>query len=515
MNGAQSLVRTLLASGVDHCFTNPGTSEMHFVAALDEAAEMRSVLALQEGVVTGAADGFWRISGRPAATLLHLGPGLANGLSNLHNAKKAGSGVVNVVGEHALGHIALDAPLTSDIEGIARPVSHWVRTSRSAGDVGRDAAEAVAAAAGAPAQVATLILPGDTAWNEGGVPSAPLAPRAASPVSSEAIEASAMALKKPGALLLLGGGAHSEAALAAAGRIAAATGCALMTEWSNTRLERGAGIVSVRRVPYPVPQALEALAPYREIVLAAAKPPVAFFAYPDKPGVMTAEGTAFTHLAHPGDDVAGALEALADALGAAKLAPLHLAEAGRPAAPTGGPAEPESIAAALGATLPEGAIVVDESVTTGRNFFPATAGAPPHSWLNNRGGSIGYCLPVAIGAALAAPDRKVLAMSGDGSAMYTPQALWTMARENLDITVVIWANRDYAILRGELSNVGVANPGPRALAMLSLENPALNWADMARGMGVEAERVEDAGALAKALEAGFASDGPYLIEVVM
>lgn len=459
MNGAESLVKTLLAAGVDHCFTNPGTSEMHFVAALDGAAEMRSVLCLQEGVVTGAADGFWRVSGRPAATLLHLGPGLANGLSNLHNAKKAHSGIVNIVGEHALPHIELDAPLTSDIEGIARPVSQWVRTSRSAADVGRDAADAVAAASGASPQVATLILPGDTAWGEGGVPAAPVAPEAPRPVSEAAIEASAKALNQPGALLLLGPGALTERALTAAGRIAAKTGCGLLTEWSNARLERGAGRVSVGRVPYPVDLALEALAPYRRIVLAGARPPVAFFAYPDKPGRLTAEGTEFETLGVVGDDLPAALEALAEALGAAKTPPAQVAITACPDIPDG-PATPDSIAAALGASLPEGVIVVDESVTTGRAFFPATAGAAPHSWLNNRGGSIGYSLPVAVGAAMAAPDRKILALTGDGSAMYTLQALWTMARESLDVTVVIFANRSYSILRGELTNVGVQNPDP-------------------------------------------------------
>ncbi|WP_340109938.1 acetolactate synthase large subunit [Pikeienuella sp. HZG-20] len=514
MNGAESLVKTLLGAGVDHCFANPGTSEMHFVAALDGAAEMRSVLVLQENVATGAADGFWRMAGRPAATLLHLGPGLANGLSNLHNARKAHSGVVNIVGEHAIPHIALDAPLTSDIEGIARPVSEWVRTSRSAADVGRDAAEAVAAASGAPAKVATLILPGDTAWDSGGVVAAPISPAAPKEISGAAIDAAAAALRQPGALLLLGPGALDEASLVSAGRIAAATGCALLTEWSNARLERGAGRVSVGRVPYPVDKALAVLAPYSRIVLAGARAPVAFFAYPDKPGVLTAEGTEFATLGGPGDDLPAALKALAEALGAGRAAPFGVAEAMRPAIPQG-PATAESIAAVLGAVLPEGAVVVDESVTVGRNFFGATAGAPPHSWLNNRGGSIGYGMPLAVGAAMGAPGRKVVALVGDGSAMYTPQALWTMAREGLDVTVLIFANRDYAILKGELTNVGVANAGPRAMSMLTLDQPVLEWTALARGMGVEAEKVEDAPSLAAALKAGLDAEGPYLIEVMI
>jgi acetolactate synthase-1/2/3 large subunit len=512
MNGAESLVRTLLEGEVDVCFTNPGTSEMHFVAALDQVPGMRSVLVLFEGVATGAADGYYRMAGRPASTLLHLGPGLANGLANLHNAKKAGSGVVNIVGEHAIAHIALDAPLTSDIEGLARPVSHWVHTSKSAADVGADGAQAIAAALTPPGQVATLILPGDTAWNEGGKIAAPVAPPARASVTDEAVDAAARALRAPDSLLLLGGVALTEECLELAGRISAATGCALLTEWSNARLDRGAGRVSVNRIPYPVDQALEVLAPYRSVVLAGARPPVAFFAYPDKPGVLTQPGTAFTELADWGTDIAGALDALAQAVGAGGTAPAGVAVARRPDVPDA-PASPETIAAALGATIPEGAIIVDESVTTGRVFAPETAGAPPHVWLNNRGGSIGYGLPVAIGAAIACPDRKVIALEGDGSAMYTVQSLWTMARENLDITVLVFANRSYRILHGELTNVGVANPGPRAIDMLTLNRPELDWVDMARGMGVEGCRVSDARELARAIEDGLAHDGPYLVEI--
>ena len=511
MNGAQALVETLLASGVDHCFANPGTSEMHFVAALDGAAAMKSVLVLQENVATGAADGFWRISGRPAATLLHLGPGLANGLSNLHNAKKAHSGVVNVVGEHALPHIALDAPLTADIEGIARPVSAWVRTSASAAAIGRDAAEAVAAARNG--EVATLILPGDTAWGPGGETAAPIAPEAPAAPDGEAVDAAAKMLRQEAALLILGPGATSAAALENAGRIAAATGCAVLTEWSNATLARGAGRVSVGRVPYPVNQAVEALKPYRRIVLAGAKPPVAFFAYPDKPGVLTQPGAAFVTLSAPGPASALGLAALAEALNAPK-APVGLAEAGRPDVPDG-PATPDSVARAIGAVIPEGSIVVDESVSTGRAFFGATAGAPHHDWLNNRGGSIGYGLPLAVGAAMAGGGRPVIAMIGDGSAMYTPQALWTLARENLPVTAVIWSNRSYAILRGELANVGVSNVGPRALSMLTLDDPAIDWVSLSRSMGVEAEQVDTAKGLEAALRAGIASRRPYLVECMI
>jgi acetolactate synthase I/II/III large subunit len=514
MNGAESLVRTLLGAGVDVCFTNPGTSEMHFVAALDEVPGMRCVLALFEGVATGAADGYWRMAGRPASTLLHLGPGLANGLANLHNAKKAGSGIVNIVGEHATDHIALDAPLTSDIAGIARPVSHWVHSCARAEEVGADGARAIAAAMVPPGQVATLILPGDAAWNRGGRVAEPPPVPARAEVDPAMVDAAARTLGGPETLILLGGAALSDDCLALAGKIAARTGCKLLTEWSNARLERGAGRVAVNRIPYPVDQALQVLAPYRRIVRVAAREPVAFFAYPDKPGRLTAENVEFVELAPEDADIRGALEALCDAVGAGGERAADVAQAHRPEIQDG-PLTPENIAQVLGATIPENAIVVDESVTTGRAFFSQTAGAPPHDWLNNRGGSIGYGLPVAIGAALACPDRKVLALEGDGSAMYTLQSLWTMAREGLDVTVLIFANRSYRILHGELTNVGVANPGPRAVDMLTLDRPELGWVDLARGMGVEGCRVESAADLAHALRAGLASGGPYLIEAML
>ncbi|KIN74957.1 Thiamine pyrophosphate-binding domain protein [Sulfitobacter noctilucae] len=512
MNGAESLVHTLVDAGVDTCFSNPGTSEMHFVAALDHIPGMRSVLTLQEGVATGAADGFYRMAGKPACTLLHLGPGLANGLSNLHNAKKAGSGVLNIVGEHAPSHIELDAPLTSDIQGIARPVSHWVHTSTSAADVAADAAEAVKAANTAPGQVATLILPSDTAWTPGGVVAAPLPPAELPMFNREALDTATAALDGPESLLLLGGDALTESNLEAAGRIAAQTGCKLLSEWSNAKLERGAGRVSIGRVPYPIDYALKTLAPFKRIVLVGARAPIGFFAYPGKPAVLTRDGAEITTLAEATTDLSAALGALVTSTGAINTAPAHVAEARLPERPSG-KLDPGTIAALIGRAIPENAIVVDEAITTGRAFFPDTAGAPKHTWLNNCGGSIGYGMPVAIGAAVACPDRKVLGLIGDGSAMYTVQALWTMARENLDITILIFANRTYQILRGELTNVGVGNPGPRAIDMLSLDRPALDWVQMAQSMGVDAVRVEDCEGLEEAMEAGLAASSPRLIQV--
>jgi acetolactate synthase-1/2/3 large subunit len=515
MNGAESLVRTLIDSGVDLCLSNPGTSEMHFVAALDKVQGMRCVLGLFEGVVTGAADGFYRMAERPAATLLHLGPGLGNGLANLHNAKKARSGIVNIVGEHATHHLAHDAPLTSDIAAVARPMSDWVRTCASSRDVAVDGAAAVEAARTAPGQIATLILPADTAWNEGSPPHRARAPAPLPPVTSQAVRGAAAALQGgEGCALLLGGAAVREGALLSAGRIAAKTGCGLISEYNSARLHRGAGRVSPPRVPYVVDSALALLKGLRHIVLVGAKPPVGFFAYPGKPSLLAPADCSFVTLASVHDDVAGALDALVDELDAGAAAPALMAEH-RPLPLPQGRITLDGAAAVLAALLPAEAIVVDEAVSSGRALGPLTRQAAPHDWLTSMGGSIGYGLPVAVGAALACPDRKVIALEGDGSAMYTLQALWTMARESLDITIVVFANRAYNILRGEFDNVGAGAPGQRATDMLSLDRPALDWRALARGHGVEAVQANDLGEFARQLRRGLASEGPYLIELVL
>jgi acetolactate synthase-1/2/3 large subunit len=514
MNGAESLVRTLVGGGVNVCFTNPGTSEMHFVAALDKVDGMRCVLALFEGVVTGAADGYWRMRGSPAATLMHLGPGLGNGLANLHNAKKANSGIVNIVGEHASYHIKYDTPLTADIEGIARPVSHWVKTSPEAKMVAADGAKAIAMASTPPGRIATLILPGDTAWNEGSGPASVPVIATRSKVSDDAIKQAAQVLAQgPGMMLLLAGEALRERGLALAGAIASKTGARLLAQGSNARLQRGAGRVPVERVPYPVPQALRVLQDVQRLILVAARAPVAFFAYPNQPSILTPDGCAISTLSTLEEDTIDALERLADAVGA-KLEDAPLQPPMKPDMPAGA-LNPETIAAVLGNIIPEHAIVADESVTTGRGFYPLTAGAPPHDWLQNMGGSIGYGMPVAVGAAVACPDRKVLALIGDGSGMYTVQALWTMAREGLDVTAVIWANRTYQILKGEFDNVGAGRPGQKANDMLEIGRPDLDWVALATGMGVPASRVTNCESLAKQVQGGLAEAGPHLIEAVL
>jgi acetolactate synthase-1/2/3 large subunit len=514
MNGAESLVRTLVGGGVNVCFSNPGTSEMHFVAALDRVEGMRCVLALFEGVATGAADGYARMAEKPAATLLHLGPGLANGLANLHNAMKASTPVVNIVGDHATYHRNYDSPLTSDIETAAKPFSGWVRTSPDARHVAADGAAAIAAAMTPPGQVATLILPGDTAWDEGTGPAQVPAVAERARVGEDAVKAAARALRAgETTVLLLTGPALREQGLELAGRIAAKTGARILAQTFNRRMERGAGRVAVERIPYPVDQALGVLAGTQHIVLAGSRVPVAFFAYPDKPSLLAPEGTQFTTLAKENEDVVHALEWLADELGARTQAIAPAAY--EPPKPASGAITAQSIAQSLGALIPEHAIVVDEGVSTGRGFFPATRNARPHTWLQNMGGSIGIGMPLATGAAVACPDRPVINLEADGSAMYTLQALWTQAREKLNVTTLLFNNRSYAILRHELANVGAQNVGRKALDMLDLSRPDLDFVMLARGMGVPGERVTVMEELNAALARGLATPGPYLVEVML
>lgn len=515
MNGAESLVRTLVKGGVEVCFANPGTSEMHFVGALDRVEGMRCVLGLFEGVCSGAADGYYRMTDKPASTLLHLGPGLANAAANLHNAKKAGSGIVNIVGEHALYHIKYDTPLTADIEGIARPFSHWVKTSPTAKTVAADGAAAIQAARVAPGQIATLILPADTAWTEAdGIAETPDTPPPQKP-SNDAVVSAAKALKSgQSAMLFIGGRALRARGLELAGKIAAKTGCKVQGAGGTARIERGAGRVPVLRLHFVVETAQAQLKGTKQMVLCGAKAPYAFFAYPGKPSVLSPDDCEITTLCPVDGDPLASLEALAAELGALNEKPADVAQPHRPERPTG-KFTLDGLGQALGATMPEGAIVVDESVTTGRGFFPFSAGAPPHDWLNNMGGSIGFGGPCAVGAAVACPNRKVIAMIGDGSAMYTIQALWTMAREALDVVTIILNNGSYAILNIELQRVGVAAPGPKALSLLDLRRPDLNFVALAQGMGVPAVRAETVEVFQEALAAALARKGPSLIDAVI
>jgi len=514
MNGAQALIRTLVGCGVDVCFTNPGTSEMHFVAALDDVPEMRAVLGLFEGVVTGAADGYGRMTGTPAATLLHLGPGLGNGIANLHNARRARTPIVNIVGDHATYHQALDAPLQSDIESLARPVSAWYRAARDPSSLAADAADAVTAAYGPPGGVATLVVPADVSWTEAGGP-APTQPRAVPAIAAvDAVEGAAKALRSgEPAVLFVGGGATRERGLLAAARVAQTTGCRLLCETFPARLERGAGVPPVERLAYFAEMAAGQLEGTRHLVLAGARSPVSFFAYPGKAGDLVPDGCEVHCLADPGEDAARALEDLAEALGASGVA-LDLAGPVRPDRPSGA-LSAATVGLAIGSLLPDGAIVCDEANTSGQFTLRATGGGPRHDWLCLTGGAIGLGLPLATGAAVACPDRPVLCLEADGSAMYTLQALWTHAREGLDVTTVIFNNRSYAILAIELGRVGATAGGPRALDMFDLGRPALDFVSLAEAMGVPASRATTAEEFAAQLDRALGTPGPALVEAVI
>lgn len=515
MNGAESLIRTLVDAGVDHCFANPGTSEMHLVQAIDGMSGMRPVLCLFEGVCSGAADGFGRMRGTPAATLLHLGAGFANAGANLHNARRAGAPIVNLVGDHGRHHLAYDAPLTSDIEGIARPFSAWVRTARSPDGLALDAAEAVRASlTPQPAgvgQVATLAIPADCAWGEAssGVP--PLAAGGRTPVPAERIDAAARVIGSD-TVLLLDGQALQAAGQHAAARIAARTGCQVLAATFPARVTQGPGLPPLEKLPYFPEQVLKRLSGVRRIVLAGAEPPVSFFAYPGLPSSLVPEGCEVLRLALWQEDCTAALENLAGAVNAPAAAK-HLNAEQRPTGITGA-LDTRKAAAVIAAVLPEQAIVTVDSGGGGAAAGPCQTAAP-HDWLNLPGGAIGMGAPVAVGAALACPERPVLSLLGDGGAMYTNQAFWTQAREGLNVGTVILANRQYKILEHEYRRLGVNDIGARAGSLFDLAGPTIDWVALAGSMGVPGTRVETAEDLASALQRGHAAGGPFLIEALV
>lgn len=514
MNGAECLLKTLLAHGVEVCFMNPGTSEMHFVSALDRAPDMRGVLCLYEGVCSGAADGYARMTGKPAATLLHLGPGLANALSNFHNARKAGSPVVSVVGEHSTQHLECDAPLSADIEAFARPVSGWVKTLSGADAMGATAAAAVRASYGPPGQVATLIVPADYSWSEAGEPAsgAPM-PRALPPGADRVREAAALLRSNPVAALLLGGRTLLARGLAAAARISEATGAAVFANRYSARMEHGGGRFTPRRVAYFPEPAEEMLAGLEHLVLVESKPPVSFFGYPGRRSELAPEDSEFFELASMAEDGTEALEALADELSSPRSAPVR--KVPRASLPRGAALTPETLGRAVGALLPEGAIVSDEMISSAEAVWPFLAAAAEHDHLPVTGGSIGQGLPVAVGAAVACPGRKVVALEADGSGMYTLQSLWTMARERLDVVVVIFANRRYRILDVEMKRAGAADIGLRANDMIDIARPALDWVKLAKAQGVAASCASTADEFIAQFGAAMRERGPTLIEALL
>ncbi|MDF0581974.1 acetolactate synthase large subunit [Bradyrhizobium yuanmingense] len=517
MNGADLLCDTLLMNGVNVCFANPGTSEMHFVAALDRKHDMRCVLGLSEAVVTGAADGYARMTDEAAATLLHCGPGLANGLSNIHNAKRARTPMVNIVGDHATYHLGLDAPLTSDIECLARPMSHWIGRVRHTRDI-RKCTEAALMAAYGTRGPSTLILPSDAAWSE--VPQDNISPmkRPVPPtIQPASLTASVRALR--GGLntaIFLSGQAMREKALIPAARISAATGARLFST-SAGRYERGAGRIAVTSVPYNVDVASNVLKEIQVAICVGSGPPVGFFAYPGKPGTLLPRGCQVIQLAGHEHDLPQVLSSLADALGLSDNAP-YLANTLRQdeiSDPATNALTADTISILVARRLPEQAIIVDESITSGGQYYALADMLPPHDLLPLTGGAIGIGIPLANGAALAAPARKVVALQADGSGMYTVQGLWTQAREKLNVLTIVFANSAYRILQDEMTNVGVNSYGVNARRMLELDEPRLDWCALARGMGVEAGRAQTALEFRRLLEAGLATSGPFLIEAVI
>jgi len=510
VTGAESLIRTLIASGVQVCFANPGTTEVQFVVALDRVEGMRCVLGMAETVVTGCADGYARMAEKPAMTLLHCGPGFANGIANLHNARRAHSPMVNIVGDQATYHRPFDPPLTADTEGLARPVSYWVRTSGFAQEVAIDGAEAVQAARTPPGQIATLVVPADVAWGEGSGPAVPLTVAPQPQVAPEVLRTVARILcSGEPAMLFLNGQALREAGLVAAHRISHATGAKLLGPTHVPRMARGRGRVPVDRMPFVVDMALQVFAGLKHVILVGAKPPVGFFAYLGKPSLMVPEGCAIHSLVRPEQDAVAALQWLADEIGAPRIVPIK--EEGPKPRIASGPFDSEAFGMTLAAILPENAIVCDDAVTSGRAVFPATFNAPPHDWIQSTGGAIGHGFPCATGAAVACSDRKVVCLQADGAGMYTLQALWTQAREKLDVLNVVFANRVYKILYGELRATG-ATPGCASDNFFDLSHPDLDWVGLASGMGVEAVRVETLETFADAFRAACGRRGPFLIE---
>lgn len=514
MNGAERLLETLVDSGVELCFANPGTSEMHLVSAIGNSEKMRAVLCLFEGVIAGAADGYARMSDKPALTLLHLGSGFSNSMANQHNAKRAHVPLVNIVGDHATYHLQYDSPLTSDVPAQVKISSDWVRVSESADDLAASGARAVQASMKGWGKVATLIAPANHAWDQSTQAAPPLEISEPEKVSGTAISEVAGALSNAkSTALFLGGRSLREECLYAAGRIARASGARILCETFPARLQRGAGRVPVERLPYFTEQAMDQLDRFEQLILVGASAPVSFFAYPGEKSWLTPENCEIFSLAGVDQDVLSALEDVATAIGASE-APVTSARAPEQASPTG-TLSPLAMAQSLGQLMPENAIVSDEAVTCGLAMFPATENAPPHDWLTLTGGAIGQGLPVSLGAAIACPDRKVIALQADGSAMYTVQALWSMARENTDVTVVIMNNRSYAILNIELARVGAGQPTAKTLSMFDLSMPDINWVEIARGMGVPATRASTAEEFHRQFADAMANHGPQLIEAMV
>jgi acetolactate synthase I/II/III large subunit len=515
MNGAEILVTTAAAAGIEICFANPGTTEIPLVMAFDAIPGIRPILGLSEGVCAGAADGYGRMLDRPAMTLLHLGPGFANSIAYLHDARRARTPVLSIIGEHASWHRPADAPLTMDIEALTATVSGWQRTVRSANTLSRDTAEAIGASR--YGQVASLIVPHDYQEAEGGPGTTGRQEPVFDSIDSAVISRAAQLLREGGTALLLGGRALRTKGLQAAALVKASTGCDLLAETFPAFMERGAGLPPVERIPYFPEPARELLSRYRAVIQAGAKEPVTFFGYKGIGSHLLTDEQKTGPLATERQDVVEVLEALAHAVrqpGSSRgNLPSH-GEVQRPGVPDG-ELTAEKACITLAALQPEHAIIIDEGLTSSFTYYPLTAHVPPHSLTTVTGGAIGYGMPCAIGAAIAFPRRPVINLQADGSAMYTLQALWTQARESLDITTLICSNQSYNILRIELERAGIASPGHRARSLTELRRPVIDWVRIAQGFGVPAVSVNTAPGLARELSRAMGEPGPHLIEMVL
>ena len=513
MNGAHALLETLMESGIEVCFSNPGTSEMHLVTAIGKTDNVRSILCLFEGVVSGAADGYARLSGKPAITLLHLGPGYANSMANLHNARRARSAIVNIVGDHAVWHHQYDAPLTSDVEAHVKIHSHWYKFTDSAEDLSMAGAEAVSAALSGAGRIATLVVPANHAWEPATKSYDRIKPEPLSEVSISTLDSCSELLNNGRkTALVLGGRALQEDTLELAGRISESTGVTLLGETFPARLQRGVGRVPVARVPYFAEQAIDFLAEFEQLILIGAPAPVAFFAYPGVSSTLFPDNCLVSSLAMPDEDILQALTDLTEKIGAPNT---FTTQAMAEHKVSSDELTPTTVGQIVSSRIPENTILVDEGISSGLELFVQTQNAPKHDWLAITGGSIGYGLPVCLGASIACPERKVVGLQADGSAMYTVQALWSMAREKTDVTVVLLNNSSYNILNVELHRTRAGEPNEKTLSMLDLSNPTIDWVKIAQGMGVNAITVNTVAEFDHEFSRAMDTHGPHLIEVIL
>lgn len=512
--GAQHILTGLSDAGIELIFTNPGTTEIYFVDALGKVPIPRPVLTLTEAVAAGAADGAARIGGQPTALLLHLGPGLANAIAYLHNAKRAHSPIVVVVGDHSQGVANQDPPLASDIDSLAHTFSKAVIHVTQHEHPRHSAARAGYIAVDATPGIVTLIVPSDLSWSEtNDIPRLQRPPRTPLNTPESTLERASAALIEPdGTAVIVGGDLLRTEGQETLERL---TRCQNLTVWANTfpaRMDRGYGRPRVRRLPYLPEMAIAALENTRRVVIAGGANPVPFFGYPHLPDrLVTEECEIITLTSDPSAAPSSIAALMPNAEELTLLGSTHIEPATKD--DDNAALNPANFASVVAELLPADTIVVDESNTLGLNLEEATANAAAHTWLPAlTGGAIGHGLGMAIGAALAAPERRVLALIADGSSLYTPQALWTHASETLNITTVILSNRSYGILNFELHRLGSEAETEGAKRLLSLSPPSIDHIRLATGFGVPAARASTVGELIDALTSAWLSRGPSLIE---